>query len=109
MKTNIMITKDKGDTVKEKLGQAITAIPGKSSGWLMQEIEDSCRLAFGGDHRQPCAMINVMLYGSAPESAYDELTARITEIMETEFLIPANRIYVCYSEHQHWGWNGSNF
>ena len=49
------------------------------------------------------------IFGSAPDSAFDRLTERISSIYEEELGIPKNRIYIKYEEVLHWGWNGANF
>ncbi|MCH5320167.1 MAG: hypothetical protein J1E36_00290, partial [Eubacterium sp.] len=40
--------------IKAELGNAITAIPGKSEGWLMVEISDKLDMYFKGSD-EPCA------------------------------------------------------
>lgn len=39
VKTNTAVPADKEKAIKSALGQAITAIPGKSEAWLMVGIE----------------------------------------------------------------------
>lgn len=106
--TNEAVAEDKQESVKSALGQAITAIPGKTEAWLMVGIEPEYRLWFKGDS-SPAAMVEVSVFGSAPASAYNELTAKICGIMESELGIPQARVYVKYTEVENWGWNGSNF
>ena len=38
VKANVNITKEKAENIKSALGTAITAIPGKSDGWLLSLI-----------------------------------------------------------------------
>lgn len=97
------------ETVKAKLGQAISLIPGKSESWLMVELADQCDLYFQGNNSQPTAFIEVKVFGSIPGNSLDKLTGEICNIYETELQIPQNRIYVKYEEVTKWGWNGSNF
>ena len=54
-------------------------------------------------------MLEVKIFGSASDDAYDRLTAALTEIMTEELQIPADHVYVKYEEVEHWGWNGENF
>ncbi len=96
------------DAVKTALGEAITAIPGKSEAWLMVNVEKPSDLYFKGSN-EPCAMFDVGIFGSASDSAYDDLTARICQISENILKVPAARTYVKYSEYAHWGWNNMNF
>ena len=107
VKTNVSVTKEKMDAIKSQLGQAITAIPGKSESWLMVGIEPDYTLYFQGSDA-PAAMVEVQLYGNAGSGA-DTLTGKICNILNTELSIPANRTYVSYFGTQNWGWNGGNF
>lgn len=108
-KTNLELSAETEKRLKEKLGKAIEAIPGKSERWLMLEFADRCRLWFQGDSSRPLAFVEVMLYGSASDSAYDALTEAITRILGEELGIAPDCVYVEYQETGHWGWNGSNF
>lgn len=53
VKTNADVPADKAKAIKSALGLAITAIPGKSEGWLMVGIEDNYKLFFQG-YRRAC-------------------------------------------------------
>lgn len=108
VKTNVRISPDKEEAIKKGLGLAITAIPGKSEGWLMVGIEDSFRLYFKGTD-EPAAMVEVSLYGSASSNALSTLTSHITGLLYDNLGISTDRIYVSYMCTQDWGWNGSNF
>ena len=48
-KTNVTVTKEKETQLKERLGQAISIIPGKSESWLMLAIEGDI-LGVAPDH-----------------------------------------------------------
>lgn len=106
VKTNQTIA-DK-TALKSTLGEAITAIPGKSEAWLMVELEDKKDMYFKGSDA-PCAMFEIAIFGKAGDDAYDDLTVRICEISEKLLNVPADRTYVKYSEIDHWGFNKSNF
>ena len=43
------ISAEKEEAIKQKLGQAIAIIPGKSEGWLMVGFEDEYTLYFKGN------------------------------------------------------------
>lgn len=108
-KTNIAITKDKEEIVKQKLGKAIELIPGKSESWLMVSFEDQCSLYFKGQSDKAIAFVEVKIFGSASKDAYNNLTAGITKILNEELSILPDQIFVKYEEVSNWGWNGSNF
>lgn len=108
VKTNCKLEGRNIEAIKTKLGQAITAIPGKSEGWLMTDIEGERNLFFRGTD-EPAAMVEVNLYGSASSNALGILTSHITGILLDELPISSDRIYVSYMCTKDWGWNGSNF
>jgi len=108
VKTNASVSADKAEVIKSQLGQAITAIPGKSEGWLMVGIEPEYKLWFKGSD-EAAAMVEVSIYGSASDNALNTLTSHITGILTDQLGISSDRIYVKYAETDKWGWNGSNF
>lgn len=108
VKTNASVSGEQAETIKSALGKAISAIPGKSEGWLMVGIEPDSLLWFKGSD-QPAAMTQVSLFGSASSNAMNTLTANITGILTDTLGIPSDRIYVSYQTTPNWGWNGSNF
>lgn len=94
--------------IKSELGSAITAIPGKSEGWLMVEISDSLDMYFKGSD-EPCAMFEVAIFGKASDSAYDDLTKRLCDVSQKYLGVSPDRTYVKYTEIEHWGYNNFNF
>lgn len=107
-KTNVKITKSAADAIKARLGKAIETIPGKSERWLMLSFFDEQTFYFAGDHA-PCAMVEIKIYGSAPASALEKMTERVSTILSEELSLPADRVYVKYEFCENWGWNGGNF
>ena len=108
-KVSVPMTGAQKESVKQKLGKAISIIPGKSERWLMLEFADNCDLYFSGDNSKPTAMIEVEVFGSIPDSCLDEMTRSVCDIYEEELRIPKDRIYVKYEGCDKWGWNGGNF
>ena len=108
-KTNIEISKEKEEILKEKLGKAIELIPGKSEEWLMVSFDDKCPLYFKGKSDSPIAFVEVKIFGSSKEEAYQKLTAQITKILGEELNIPANQTFIVFQESVLWGWNGTMF
>lgn len=106
--TNKKISKENEINLKSQFGEAITIL-GKSESWLMLNFVSERNMYFQGDNSKPMAMVNVQLFGKATSSAYDRMTAKLTEIVSNELGIAPNQIYVKYEECSHWGWNGSNF
>lgn len=108
-KVSVAISKEKEESIKQKLGKAIELLPGKSEQWLMISLEENCTLYFKGTAERPMAFVEVKLFGRSTKEAYQRLTAGITDIINEELNIPADCIYVTYAEVEHWGWSGKNF
>lgn len=106
--TNVKLSENARNALKERMGEAIGLIPGKSEGWLMLSWRDGVPMAFQGK-AAPCAVCEVKLFGAAPSECYDRLTGALCEMLEQEAGVPQNRVYVTYQEVEHWGFNGSNF
>ena len=107
-KTSASITDKQVKSMKIRMGEAISIIPGKSESWLMLDFEDNCHLYFKGTD-QPSAFLEVKIYGKANADVYNKLTAKLTEIVSSELNIPTDRIYVKYEEVSFWVFNGHNF
>ena len=74
----------------------------------MVDFQENCHLWFKGDD-EPCAIIEIDLFGKASDSGYDALTKAITDIVSDGLGIDKSRIYVKYNEINHWGYSGFNF
>lgn len=96
------------EDLKAELGKAITAIPGKSEGWLMVEIQDKLDMYFKGSD-EPCAMFEVAIFGKASVDAFENLTRLLCSVSEKYLNVPSDRTYVKYSEVDKWGYNNFNF
>ena len=108
-KVNTVISKESELVLKEKLGEAISIIPGKSEQWLMLGFEDNARLYFRGNGEDKMAFVEVKVFGGENKAAFNELTARICEIYNDVLGIDKDKIYVKYETISNWGWNGGNF
>ena len=108
-KTSVKLTEDTENKLKEAYGKDIEIIPGKSENWLMLNFSGDCHMAFRGDNTKPCAMIEVSMLGSASRQTYDKLTAKLCSDVSEILGSPSDRIYIKYSEHTVWGYDGINF
>ena len=79
-KVSVKASEEQKRELKERLGQAISIIPGKSESWLMVNIEDDQKMYFRGDDSEPVAFVSVNIYGSANPSAFSKMTAELTKI-----------------------------
>ena len=107
-KTSVAVSPQQEQTLKAKLGQAITKL-GKGEAWLMVEVEDNCRLWFRGENSEGIAYVEVALFGKASADQYDEMTKAVCEIVSDTLGISGEEIYVKYEEVSHWGYNSFNF
>ena len=108
-KVSISINDEQEKELKERLGQAIALIPGKSEQWLMTGFEDNYHMYFRGDNSSPIAFIEVKVLGKENPSAFNTLTGEITKIFNEVLGIEPDHIYVKYEAVANWGWNGANF
>ena len=108
-KVNVEISEEKELILKEKLGNAISILKGKSEAWLMLSFEDNCRMWFKGDNSKPMAFVEVQVLGKINPSESSELSAEICRIFEDELSISQDMTYIKYEEIDQWGWNGGNF
>ena len=75
---SVSTTAEQREALKSAYGKAITAVPGKSEGWLMCPFEDNMPIYFGGDDSKPAAYVEVNVFGrSVPGSAWEKLTEQI--------------------------------
>ena len=108
-KVSVKTTAEQKKELKERLGQAIALIPGKSESWLMIDLADEQDMYFRGDGQEPTAFIAVNIYGDPNPGAFDKMTAELTKIYGEVLGISPDHIYVKYSTTHDWGWNGGNF
>lgn len=107
---SVSTTHEQREALKAAYGAAITAVPGKSEGWLMCPFEDDMPIYFAGDDTRPAAYVEVNVFGrSVPGSAWEHLTEAIMAALQQELGIPQDRTYIRYTATSDWGWNGSNF
>lgn len=97
------------NTLKTELGKAIRVIPGKSEQWLMTAFEENSHMYFRGEKAQPCAFVEVKIYGREDARSFDKMTGEITRILSDTLGIEPDHIYVAYQPISSWGWNGGNF
>jgi hypothetical protein len=108
-RVSVSLSKEKEVELKERLGKAIEAIPGKTETWLMVDIEDNCKLYFGGDNSKPMAYVDVKVLGSENKAAFNAMTGVLCDVYKDVLGISPDKVYVTYQALANWGFNGSNF
>ena len=96
------------ETIKQKLGEAITLI-GKSEAYLMVQIQDNCKLYFKGNNDSDSAYFEVKLLGKSTKENYEKLTCALCDIAQDVLGINGNRVYVKFEETDYWGYDSFMF
>ena len=100
---SVSTTPEQREALKAAYGKAITAVPGKSEGWLMCPFEDNMPIYFGGSDDQPAAYVEVNVFGrSVPGSAWEKLTESIMAALNSTLGIPEDRIFKFGKEDNFW-------
>ncbi len=109
VKANVSLEADKTAALKSALAEKLAdSFPGKTENWLMLAFRGGEDMYFAGS-AEPCAMVDVSIFGPQLKKNYDRMTKAVCALLEETCGIPANRVYVKYTEYDKWGWNGSNF
>ncbi len=108
-RVSVKMTPEQKTELKERLGQAIELIPGKSEGWLMIDLADDQNMYFRGRDDEPVAFIGVNIFGGPNKAAFTAMTAELTKIYGEVLGVAPDHMYVKYAASMDWGWNGSNF
>ena len=107
-KVTVKLTEEKKNSVKTRLGQAISILH-KSETYLMVGFEVESDLYMSGNRLEKGAYVSVSLFGNASPDDYEKMTGAICDILQDELGIPADHVYVTYHGVNDWGWNGRNF
>jgi len=102
------LTAEKEAALTAAFGKDIEVFPGKTERWLMVDFTGDCRMHFAGTD-EPCAMVEVALFGKGNPASFDKMTDLVCRAMEEICGIAPDHCYVKYEEVSHWGWNGQNF
>ena len=106
---NIALPEEKTEILKSRIARVLAdSFPGKTENWLMLKFRGDEDIYFAGT-AEPCAMVDVAIFGPQSKKNYDKMTEAVTDLVAGECGIPADRIYVKYTEFDKWGWNGGNF
>jgi len=91
------------------LSSAVSSLLSKPESYVMLKFEHNTDMLFAGTD-QPLAHIKLKSLG-LPEDRTQLFSADICELMQQHFKIPADRIYIEFSnpERHLWGWNSSTF
>ncbi len=105
----VKLTEEKKETIKARLGEIISEIPGKSEEWLMVGFNDNYSLYFKGDKKDKAAFVEIKIFGTAERKYKEAITSKVCQLFENELSIPMDSIYITFAEVKDWGWNGNMF
>lgn len=94
------------DTLKAKLGELITIIPGKSESVLMIGINDGYTIYFSGEKKDKVAFLDIRLYKQSDFEYKAEFTQKVFELFEKEYGITKENLFVNFGEYECWGFKG---
>ncbi len=106
--TNVKITDEQSEKLKNALGQAIECV-NKSEDWLMLSFEDECDMYFKGQSNFPMAFVDVSVFGKSTDEGCENMTIELCKIFKEILNISSDKLYVKYSGSNQWGWNNKNF
>jgi hypothetical protein len=94
------------DTLKAKLGELISMIPGKTEDVLMVGINDGYTLYFSGQKKEKIAYVNVKLYKQSEFEHKAAFTRKVFEFFENEYGITGDNLFMNFCEYDSWAFRG---
>jgi phenylpyruvate tautomerase PptA (4-oxalocrotonate tautomerase family) len=109
LRTNQSISKEQAPELLTQLSQLMAKETGKPERYVMIELDGDREMIFSGNN-EPLAYVECKSIGLNNAQA-KSLSASISQILETDLKISADRIYIEFSNcpAEFWGWNGSTF
>lgn len=93
----------------QKVSQQLAETLGKPERYVMIALEHTCPMLFAGSDA-PLAYLELKSIG-LPTARTAELSALLARLLNQELGIPAERVYIEFSDAAGplWGWNGATF
>lgn len=89
------------------LGEKIALIPGKNEAALMIDISDGHTMYLAGTKREQLAYLDVKIYGSTEFEYKKEFTEAAFQTVAEATGIPADQMYLTFSQFENWGTKGT--
>lgn len=87
--------------LKTHFGRAIAHVPGKSEAGLLLVFDDDARLWLAGDNA-PLAYVEADVFANEGHGGYGEFAADVADALHDVLGIPAERVYVRFSDIPVW-------
>ncbi|MBQ9003426.1 MAG: hypothetical protein IJ087_16380 [Eggerthellaceae bacterium] len=100
-RANVPISAEQEAELKERIGQAIAHVPGKSESGLLLAFEGDARLWLaGGD--EPLAYVEASMFANERHAGYGALAFDVACALQEVLDIPAGRVYIRFSDIPAW-------
>ena len=103
VRLNRHLERERENELKERIGKALSLIPGKSEQSLLLAIEDNCPIYLRGEGDSPTAYVELSVFGNERHGGYDRLTAALSRIFREVAGVSPECFYIRYSDIQAWG------
>ena len=109
LRTNKTINEEQSLKLLSEFSQLLAKETGKPERYVMVELDGDRNMIFSGNN-DSLAYVECKSIGLSSTQA-KSLSASISQILETQLQITADRVYIEFSNcpAEFWGWNGSTF
>jgi len=97
----------KRETIKKKLGELISIIPGKSEEVLMIKFDDGSCIYYSGSLKDNAAYVDIRIHGSATKEQKTELIEEVFAAFKEQLGTDEKDMFVTISEFGNWGFQGT--
>ena len=108
--TNVPMNRKQKDLIDFAVSRAITIIPKEKPELLMSNFNDSASMILSGDRGKSCAIVELMVleqvYTDNDQALFEQLIAKITEIVSTVLEIDKDCVYLTHTGALMWGAGG---
>lgn len=107
--TNQSIATEQQRPFMSHCSRSVAEILGKPERYVMVTLNQAAPMLFGGES-SPCVYLELKSIG-LPEDRTNDLSAALTQLMESELDVDADRVYIEFANAQRhmWGWNRATF
>lgn len=109
IQTNSSMHADKRRLLASTASGLVADMLGKPERYVMVSVEENPAMMFAGSDA-PLAYLELKSIG-LPQSETAEFSATLSEMIENQLGLPADRIYIEFADapRSMWGWNGGTF
>ena len=92
------------------LSRVVAEGTGKPEQYVMACVRDKVAMAMSGQ-ADPSALVTVKAIGGLTKTVNQGLAGKISQLLQKELAIPAERVYIAFQEFpaSNWAWNGKTF